>query len=100
MKKRFNLSTVSSFTSLNIHPTPFPHAARAPGHDADETGASFGVTIPLEKAIDPFGDVLLATTMRLGFGAEIRRCRWSGCFVVSGLGTGRGASGSQHAAWL
>uniref|UniRef100_A0A7R9YYB9 Cytochrome b5 heme-binding domain-containing protein n=1 Tax=Pseudictyota dubia TaxID=2749911 RepID=A0A7R9YYB9_9STRA len=61
------------------------------GHDADETGAPFGVTIPLEKVVDPFGDVLLATKLndepltpdhgyplRLlvpGF-AGVRNCKW------------------------
>jgi len=61
------------------------------GHDADETGAPFGVSIPLEKVVDPFGDVLLATKLNdepltpdhgfplrvlvPGF-AGVRNCKW------------------------
>ncbi|CAK9052204.1 Sulfite oxidase [Durusdinium trenchii] len=76
--------------ALGEKPMPAKYL-RLTGHDADETGASFGVTIPLEKAIDPFGDVLLATTMNgstlpadhgypvrvlvPGF-AGVRNCKW------------------------
>ncbi|CAE7223572.1 shop [Symbiodinium sp. CCMP2592] len=48
--------------ALGTKPLPAKYL-RLTGHDADETGSSFGVTIPLEKAIDPFGDVILAMTM-------------------------------------
>lgn len=48
--------------ALGHKPLPAKYL-RLTGHDADETGSNFGVTIPLEKAIDPFGDAILATTM-------------------------------------
>lgn len=46
--------------ALGRQPLPAKYL-RMTGHDMDETGAPFGVSIPLEKVIDPFGDVLLAT---------------------------------------
>jgi len=76
--------------ALGTKPLPAKYL-RLTGHDTDETGSSFGVTIPLEKAIDPFGDVILAQTMNgeiltpdhgypvrvlvPGF-AGVRNCKW------------------------
>lgn len=76
--------------ALGEKPLPAKYL-RLTGHDADETGSNFGVTIPLEKAIDPFGDVILAMTMNgealpadhgfpvrvlvPGF-AGVRNCKW------------------------
>eukprot|EP00929_Paragymnodinium_shiwhaense_P032711 TRINITY_DN1809_c0_g1_i1.p1 TRINITY_DN1809_c0_g1~~TRINITY_DN1809_c0_g1_i1.p1 ORF type:complete len:330 (-),score=41.79 TRINITY_DN1809_c0_g1_i1:870-1859(-) len=76
--------------ALGTKPLPAKYL-RLTGHDMDETGSSFGVTIPLEKAIDPSGDVLLAMTMNgetlpsdhgypvrvlvPGF-AGVRNCKW------------------------
>jgi len=76
--------------ALGQKPLPTKYL-RMTGHDADETGAPFGVSIPLEKAVDPFGDVLLATKLNgepltpdhgyplrvlvPGF-AGVRNCKW------------------------
>eukprot|EP00435_Cladocopium_sp_Y103_P016651 s1710_g4.t1 len=90
-RKGDTLDALPIATKLDDWPVVPLSSACLTGHDADETGSNFGVTIPLEKAIDPFGDVILAMTMNgetlpadhgfpvrvlvPGF-AGVRNCKW------------------------
>ena len=58
--------------AMSLGTKPFGNAKIASfiGEDADETGVPYAGVIPVEKAIDPFGDTILAYEMN---GEELPR---------------------------